>query len=156
MKKDWINNVILGFNFRMTEIQSAFGREQLKNMDKILKKRELIAKRYSEGFRGVDKLSIPNQLSFSRRSWFLYFLIFETSQIRDVVYESLLANEISSSKNYFPPIYDFPMYRRYKKDCPNTEIASKTLLTLPMFYEMNYGQVEKIVKIVKETLKNVK
>jgi perosamine synthetase len=156
LKKDWINNVILGFNFRMTEIQSAFGREQLKNMDKILKKRELIAKRYSEGFKGMDKLSIPNQISFNRRSWFLYFLIFKTSQIRDMVYESLLANNISSSKNYFPPIYDFPMYSGHKKDCRNTEIISKTLLALPMFYEMNYSQVEKIVKIVKKTLKNIK
>jgi len=156
LKKDWINNVILGFNFRMTEIQAAFGREQLKNMDKILRKRELIAKRYSEGFKGVDKISIPNQESFNRRSWFLYFLIFKTSKIRDMIYESLLVNNISSSKNYFPPVYDFPMYGGHKKDCKNTEIISETLLALPMYYEMNYSQVDKIVKILKKTLKNIK
>ncbi|MEI8327919.1 MAG: DegT/DnrJ/EryC1/StrS family aminotransferase [Candidatus Taylorbacteria bacterium] len=155
LKKDWINNVILGFNFRMTEIQSAFGREQLKNIDKILRKRELIAKKYSEGFKGMDKLSIPNQVSFNKRSWFLYFLIFDTSQIRNIVYESLLANNISSSKNYFPPIYDFPMYTGYKKDCRNTEIISKTLLVLPMFYEMNYKQVSRVVSVIKRALKKI-
>lgn len=43
LKKDWINNVILGFNFRMTEIQSAFGREQLKNIGKASKVFEIIS-----------------------------------------------------------------------------------------------------------------
>jgi dTDP-4-amino-4,6-dideoxygalactose transaminase len=154
LEKDWINNVILGFNFRMTEIQSAFGREQLKIINKILKKRELIAKKYSFSFKNIKNLTIPNQESFNKRSWFLYYLIFKTSQIRDRVYNELLINNISSNKNYFTPIYNFPMYKSCKKDCKNTETVSKTLLALPMFYEMNDKQIKKITDIVKNTLKN--
>jgi perosamine synthetase len=153
LKKDWINNVILGFNFRMTEIQAAFGREQLKKMDKILKRRELIAKKYSAGFQGIKKLSVPNQEFFNKRSWFLYFIILETSEIRDKVYKALLNKGISSSKNYFPPVYDFPMYKDHKKDCKNTEIISKTLLALPMFYEMKDKQIKEVISVIRTVLK---
>lgn len=153
LKKDWINNVILGFNFRMTEIQAAFGREQLKNMDKILRKREFIARKYSLGLRGVNKLSVPNQESFNKRSWFLYFIVLDTFETRDKVYQALLGHNISSSKNYFPPVYNFPMYKDHKKDCKNTEVISKTLLALPMFFEMNDKQIRRIVDVIKKTLK---
>jgi perosamine synthetase len=155
LKKDWINNVILGFNFRMTEVQAAFGREQLKKMDRILKRRELIAEKYSTGFRGIEKLSVPNQESFNKRSWFLYFIVLENSEIRDKIHKALLDSGITSSKNYFPPIYDFPMYKDHKKDCKNTEIISETLLALPMFYEMDDKQVNAVVDVIKKTLKKI-
>jgi perosamine synthetase len=153
LKKDWINNVTLGFNFRMTEIQAAFGREQLKKMDKILKRRESIAEKYSVGFQDIEKLSVPNQESFDKRSWFLYFVVLKTSEIRDMVHKALFNRGITSSKNYFPPVYDFPMYKNHKKDCKNTEIISKTLLALPMFYEMTDRQINKIIDVIKKSLR---
>ncbi|MFA7252242.1 MAG: DegT/DnrJ/EryC1/StrS family aminotransferase [Candidatus Paceibacterota bacterium] len=152
LKKDWINSVTLGFNFRMTEVQSAFGREQLRVMDKVLEKRRLLAQIYTALFNNVKGVVLPIQKSFNSRSWFLYFIVLESSVIRDRVYKTLLANDISSSKNYFPPIYDFPMYHGFKKNCPNTEAISQTLLALPMFYEMNITQVKKVVDVVRRTL----
>lgn len=147
--KNWMDNVILGYNFRLTEVQSAFGREQLKIIDKILKKRRLIAKRYSNGLKNLRSISIPIQKSFEMRSWFSYYIVCESSFVRDEICEALLSNGIASSKNYFPPVYNFPMYKGYKGNCKNTEIISKTLLALPMFYEMNFKQVDKVIKIIK-------
>lgn len=152
LKKDWINNVTLGFNFRMTEVQSAFGIEQLKKVDKIIKKRESIAQKYFNEFKDIKGIKLPCKKN-SKRSWFFYYIILESSEIRDRVYNFLLKNGISSSKNYFPPIYDFPMYKGHNKDCKNTEVVSKTLLVLPMFYEMNFKQVKQVVTCIKKALK---
>jgi dTDP-4-amino-4,6-dideoxygalactose transaminase len=96
---------------------------------------------------------VPNQEFFNKRSWFLYFIILETSEIRDKVYKALLNKGISSSKNYFPPVYDFPMYKDHKKDCKNTEIISKTLLALPMFYEMKDKQIKEVISVIRTVLK---
>ncbi len=153
LKKDWINNVILGFNFRLTEVQAAFGKEQLKKMDVILKRRAQIAERYSSRLKDLTELSVPNQTSFNNRSWFLYFVVFKDPEVRNKMYQVLLNQGITSSKNYFPPVYDFPMYRDHKRDCKNTETISKTLLALPMFYEMTDGQVDRIAGIIRESLK---
>ncbi len=149
LDENWMDNVILGYNFRLTEVQSAFGREQLKIIDKILKKRQLIAKRYSNGLKNLRSISIPIQKSFEMRSWFSYYIVCESSFVRDEICEALLSNGIASSKNYFPPVYNFPMYKSYKGNCKNTENISKTLLALPMYYEMNFKQVDKVIKIIK-------
>src|SRR3990167_4742802 len=121
LKKDWMKYVILGFNFRMTEMQAAFGREQLKIIDK--------------------------------RSWFVYFILLENNENRDRVYKALLGNGIASSTNYFPPIYNFPMYADYTNGCEITDKIFERILALPMFYEMTNDEVEQVSKIVKDVLK---
>lgn len=150
-KKDWINNVMLGFNFRMTEIQAAFGSAQLSQIDKILRKRESIAKKYSESLRDLD-LILPSGTP-DKRSWFFYYVMFKDNKTRDRIHDILLSKGISSSKNYFPPIYNFPMYKKYRVTCPNTETVSQTLLVLPMYFDMTMAQVDAVCRIIRETLK---
>ncbi len=150
LKKDWINNVTLGFNFRMTEMQAAFGREQLKNMDKILKKREVLARKYSTELKNNKNIITPYD---KKRSWFLYFIRLNDSEARNKVFEALLSKGVISSKNYFPPIYNYPMYSDHEKNCTNTNTVSETLLALPMYYEMTNTDVKYIANIINKTLK---
>ena len=152
LKKDWINSVILGYNFRMTEMQAAFGREQLKKIGKMLAKRELLAKKYFDLLVDTKGLITPQQMSPMKRSWFLYYVIFENQKIRDRIHQALETVGVGSSTNYFPPIYNFPMYSKCKKDCGNTEKISSKLLALPMFYEMSESDVERVVDTIKTNL----
>ena len=60
---------------------------------------------------------------------------------------------IVSSSNYFPPIYQFPAYKRFRRGrFPNTERASKTLLALPIFYGMTDKEIHKVVSVIKSSL----
>ncbi|MEI6553137.1 MAG: DegT/DnrJ/EryC1/StrS family aminotransferase [bacterium] len=152
IKKDWISNVILGYNFRLTEMQAAFGREQLKRIDRMLVKRESLAKKYADLLTGFKGLTTPQQMSPMKRSWFLYFVVFENQTVRDRIHQKLERAVIGSSTNYFPPIYNFPMYSNCKKDCDNAERISSTLLALPMFYEMSDCDVERVVDVIKANL----
>lgn len=153
LKKDWIKNVILGFNFRMTEIQAAFGIEQLKIIDKMLARREKIAHEYSSQLKNIKDVITPDQMTKNKRSWFVYFILLENGKIRDKVYGNLLKNKIASSINYFPPIYNFPMYAGFKRGCSVTDNISKRLLALPMFYEMTNEEIQQVVNVIKKTLK---
>lgn len=153
LDKDWIKNVILGYNFRMTEIQAAFGREQLKIIDEMLAKREEIANRYSVLLSGVKGLITPSKMISEKRSWFIYFVILEDSDMREKIYQALSNNKIVSSTNYFPPIYNFPMYVGCNKECTITDDISGRILALPMFYEMTDEQINKVVDVIKGAIK---
>lgn len=153
LKKKWIKNVILGFNFRMTEIQAAFGRTQLRIADKIFKRREQIAKKYELFLKECNGITLPKNISSKRRSWFLYFIICKSFELREKIYNSLLNAQIGCSKNYFPPIYNFPMYSKYSgKGFTHTEKISKTLLALPMFYGMKDVEIGQVVEVIKNAI----
>jgi perosamine synthetase len=153
LDKEWIKNVILGYNFRMTEIQAALGREQLKIIDKMLAKREEIANKYSILLSGVKGLTTPSESISEKRSWFIYFVILESSDMREKIYQALSNNRIASSTNYFPPIYNFPMYAGCNKECAITDDISGRILALPMFYEMTDEQINQVVDVIKKAIK---
>lgn len=155
LKKNWINDVILGFNFRMTEMQAAFGRAQLKVLDKILERRSKIAQKYSHFLKGIDEIITPDTLNRDKRSWFAYFILFKKISDRNLVHKSLSKAGICSSINYFPPIYKFPMYVNCRKgDYQNTEDISKRILTLPTYYQMTDKNVKYIADKIKIILNN--
>lgn len=153
LEKDWINNVILGFNFRMTEMQASMGREQLKIIDSMLARREEIAQIYSKQLQKINGVVIPNDLTTNKRSWFVYFILLESNKSRNEVHDTLLSKGIVSSTNYFPPIYNFPMHSEFQKDCKNTDSISGKLLALPMFYEMTNDEVHQVADAIKDALK---
>ncbi|MEK7172389.1 MAG: DegT/DnrJ/EryC1/StrS family aminotransferase [Patescibacteria group bacterium] len=149
-QKDWIKHVILGFNFRMTEIQAAFGRSQLRKMDKILKRREEISNIYSSLLKDINQLAIPYHSKRNKRSWFFFFITLLNSKDRDRVCKILTEQKIGFSTNFFPPIYTFPMYAKYAQgNFPNTELISKTLLALPTFYDMKDKEVKMVVATIR-------
>jgi perosamine synthetase len=153
LEKDWMKRVILGFNFRMTEIQAAFGDVQLGDVETLLKKRASIAKKYSSLLRGIPGLILPIETSDYYRSWFIYFVMTRNQIIRDRIQKALQKVGIASSSNYFPPIYRFPAYKNFHRGrFPNTERASKTLLALPIFYGMTDEEICKVVSIIKHAL----
>ncbi len=149
-EKDWIKHVILGFNFRMTEIQAAFGRSQLRKMDKILKRREEISNIYSSLLKDINQLAIPYHSKHNKRSWFFFFITLLNPKDRDKVCKILADQKIGFSTNFFPPIYAFPMYVKYAQgNFPNTELISKTLLALPTFYDMKDKEVKRVVATIR-------
>lgn len=153
LDKDWLRKVILGFNFRMTEVQAAFGRAQLDTIRSTLAERERIAKKYSDLLRGLDGLVTPADLTVSKRSWFLYFILLKDSKTREKIQKALRQFGVESSTNYFPPIYKFPAYKPYwKGKYPITERISRGLLALPMFSGMQEKEIRHIVRIIRKTL----
>ncbi len=149
-KENWIDNVILGFNYRMTEMQAAFGRVQLAKLDRMLRKREKLSKLYNTLLQNTD-LETPH-LSYFSRSWFVYYVIFKDKSIRHKIKKILDKENIKNSDSYFPPIPHFPLYRYDTSRYPISESISERLLALPLFTLLSEKSVRHVCKIL---LKNI-
>lgn len=146
---DWIHKVTLGFNFRMTEIQAAYGTASLKSLERQLLKREQLAETYHSVLKNIPGISLPQGLFPDRRSWFVYFILCQDEHARLKIHQALTDADIASSTNYFPPIYKFPMYDKFRAESfPVTESVSERLLALPMFVDLKVADIKRISKII--------
>jgi len=62
----------LGFNYRMTDIQAAIGREQLKRLPAIVSRRRALAQRYTERFQSIHRVTSPHEPQWARTNWQSY------------------------------------------------------------------------------------
>lgn len=154
-KKNWINYVVPGFNYRLTEIQAAFGRAQLKRINKLIKRRKEIANWYSKLLKETKGISLPLN-SKSLRSWVFYYIRLNDSLIRNK-----LANELERAKitvHYPQAILSFPEYKKrgYQIDqYPKTKQTVNTLLELPFYPDLKYADVKFICNKIKEVLNQI-
>lgn len=140
-KDDWINNVVLGYNYRMTEMQAVIGIEKLKTLEKIIKKRELIASNYYK-FLNKNTFLCPQDIVSLKRSWFYFFIILKDSESREKIESFLKSKGISVATHYFIPIYKFPMYKDLIGDFPNSNLRSNQILALPTYEELSKKQIK--------------
>ncbi len=132
----------LGYNFRVSDINSAIGLGQMEILDKILKKRNNVAKRYYKILKNIDGIKLPLILEGQKNSWFLFYILVD-KKIRDNFIDFLNRNGVSS-KRYFYPIHLQPFYKSqfgYKKgDFPISEKISGQLVAIPFYTDMKYGE----------------
>lgn len=149
-KKNWLKHVTLGYNFRLTEMQAAFGRAQLARLDSLLDERSRLAEEYTSALRGIDGIALPSTAS---RSWFFYYVLLPSQTIRAYVQKQLTDAGIESSTNYFLPIYDFPQFKGLRGGTyPNTEMASKRLLVLPLFPGITKTDVNLVTSVIRQAM----
>ena len=149
-KKDWINNVILGYNYRMTEIQALIGIEKIRTLDSVLKKRKLIAKYYYNHLGGNGSFLCPQDLISRERSWFYYFIILKDSNERAKIALYLKKRGIDVAIHYFVPIYKFPLYKNFEKDFPNTEKRSNQILAIPTYEDLSIKDIKYISSCIND------
>jgi len=119
----------VGYNARMNTINAAFGRVQLKRLDKWNKRRKELAKIYHELLGGIDKIKLP--IIDERHVYHLF--VIETED-RDGLREYLKSKEIFCGIHYPVAIHELRPYREYaEKNYPNSEYHAKTCLSLPMY-----------------------
>ncbi|MBS3121399.1 DegT/DnrJ/EryC1/StrS family aminotransferase [Candidatus Woesearchaeota archaeon] len=154
----WLVHERVGFNYRLNEISCSLGIEQLKKVELILKKREIVAETYNQLLDGTDGVVIPYKSDIAKRSWFIYFIILSEYLKRDELSQKLDKKGIKT-KPYLPCIHLQPAYVRlfgYKKgDFPVCEKISEHTLALPFFTDMNKETIEKVCSELKREIKDV-
>ncbi len=153
---EWLQHSRLGYNYRMSELNSSVGVVQMRRLDEMLHKRQVVANGYSEliaDIEGVTPLNIvPNT---TRMSWFVYVVRFAPTIDRNQVMANLAERGIPS-RPYFSPIHLQPFYREqfgFKPgDFPEAEAAGQSTLALPFHTNMNTDEIRVVCDALREAI----
>jgi len=150
---------ILGYNYRLSDIHSSLGISQLKKLDKFIKRRREIVKRYNEAFKNIDWLNTPYEKPDVYSVFHLYVVQFDFDKVgksRKQVMEELKSKKIGTQVHYIP-VHIQPYYQEnfgYKwGDFPIAENYYQHALSIPLYPRMTDRDVDYVIKSIVE-LKN--
>ncbi|MCW4019650.1 MAG: DegT/DnrJ/EryC1/StrS family aminotransferase, partial [Candidatus Bathyarchaeota archaeon] len=148
-------HVMLGLNYRMTEIASVIGLNQLKMLDGFLAKRRRNAKVLTEGLRGILGLKPQKPEKGAGHSYSYYTVIMDLDRFRcyrDEFVKALRAENIECMIYYPTPLTRQPALKEYadKVHCPVAEEASKRVFSVPVHPCLTEEDLEKIVEALEK------
>jgi UDP-4-amino-4,6-dideoxy-N-acetyl-beta-L-altrosamine transaminase len=165
--EEWLENVSeggwyyeqigLGLNYRMTDIQASLLISQLAKLDIFAKRRKEIVAMYNKAFEEMSEIIVQKEIPQSDTVRHLYLLQLNLEMLnagRSEIYNALMAENIGCNVHYIP-VYYFPYYQKsgYEKGlCPNAEQLYERLITIPLYYHMTDEDVKKVILAVKKVL----
>jgi perosamine synthetase len=159
--KPWLyEQQMLGFNYRMTDIQAALGLSQLGKLERFLERRRAIARRYDEAFERLPNVRLPQSApqQRSRSGHHLYIALFDFDAIgtaRTAFMTKLRDLGIGSQVHYIP-VYRQPYaVKRYGFDpaaFPESERYYRGCLSLPFYPGLTDEDVERVVAAVTQAV----
>jgi UDP-4-amino-4,6-dideoxy-N-acetyl-beta-L-altrosamine transaminase len=154
---DWYYQQIkLGFNYRMTEIQAALGLSQMSRLDQFVSDRHRLSRRYNKKLLGLPVV-LPYQAPFSYSGMHLFVIRLRASHIeltRKHVFELLRKKGIGVNIHYIP-VHTQPFYQAlgfHYGDFPEAESYYREAISLPMFHGMSKDQQDIIINSLSEIL----
>ena len=142
---------LLGYNYRITDIQCALGISQLKKLDVFLARRHTLAANYQQAFADRTDLVTPYQMEGTQSGWHLYILKLLQND-RKEIFIKLREKGIGVNVHYIP-VYMHPYYRTHgyaNVCCEKAETLYKTMLSLPLYPSLSDEQQEKVIECVKD------
>ena len=139
----------LGFNYRLTDFQSALGYFQIQNYRKNLEKRHKIAKLYYKNFKNCKKIS---QVEYSKKASYFIYQIFCNKNKRDKILNILKKNNIGVSVHYRTPVplllYYKKKYKIKKNEYLFSQKYSQTNISLPVYPSLKTTEINKISNLI--------
>ncbi len=145
-------SLILGTNYRMSEIQAAIGNVQLTRLPTFISKRQQNAQHLNQILAESSRLVLPYETKDHQHSWYLYTARLKdaTETQRNALITELKAKGIGAEAYYVNPVHQMPFYRENYgvTNLPETEKAAKEVFSLPIHPAVTEEQVDFIGKTV--------
>ncbi len=146
----------LGFNYRMTDIQAALGASQMGRLDEFVARRRGLARRYDELLQGLP-LGLPVQGAEMESSWHLYVIRLQLEKLEKThrqVFEGLRSAGIGVNLHYIP-VHTQPFYRQRGfawGDFPEAERYYGEAISLPLYFGLTESAQDRVVAVLREVL----
>lgn len=151
----------LGFNYRLTDIQSALLISQLDKLQKFSDRRKEIVNKYNEAFKDVPEIIVQKEIPESDTTRHLYVIQLNLDKLkctRKEFFDALSAENVQPQVHYVP-VYYFPFYekRGYKKGlCPEAEKLYNGMMSIPLYPLMTDSDVDDVITAVKKVVEGYK
>jgi dTDP-4-amino-4,6-dideoxygalactose transaminase len=148
---------LLGYNYRLTDVQSALGTSQMKKIDTFVARRREIVKKYNDAFKNSKEIVIPFEEDFSNSGWHIYVIRIKPELLnatRKEIFEALQSENIGVNVHYLP-VYLHPYYKNigYQRGlCPVAEEVYEDIITLPLFPSMSNEDVTDVIMAVEKVI----
>lgn len=152
----YYQQIELGFNYRITDIQAGLGSSQMKRLDEFVARRHELAERYDALLRELP-LTLPWRQPDAHSSFHLYVVRLRLDAIGKThrqVFEELRQKEIGVNLHYIP-VHTQPYYRRlgFKPgDFPLAEQYYREAISLPLYAGLSDSEQDRVVQALKEVL----
>ena len=153
----YYEEISLGYNYRITDIQSALLISQLKKLDRFAARRREITNIYHKAFESIPEIILQKETLGSETVRHIYVIRLNTRMLkagRNEVFAALQAENIGVNVHYIP-VYTFPHYQKlgYAEGlCPQAEALYDGIVTLPLFYAMTDRDVQDVIDAVNKVL----
>lgn len=158
----WYNEQVeLGYNYRMTDIQAALLLSQLDKLERFSRRRRQIVEKYDAAFAEIPQIQVQREIEESETTRHLYILRLRTELLtcsRREFFDALAAENICSQVHYLP-VYWHSYYEKlgYSKGlCPNAEKYYQEVMSLPLYYSLRDEDVEDVIRAVKKLIDHYK
>ena len=152
----YYEQIDLGYNYRMTELQASLGLSQMNRLEQFIEKRHEVAKIYNDKLSELP-IKLPFQEEFSYSAWHLYIIRLKTGATKSnhlETFNKLRAADIGVNLHYMP-IYLQPYYKKmgFKPGlCPEAENYYSQAISIPMYSRMRKEDIYKVCDVLREIL----
>ena len=155
----YYEQIDLGYNYRVTDMQAALGTSQMKRLPEFLQRRRYLAKRYNELLADFP-LTLPYQMEGTNSSWHLYVACFrEDASLtkKERLFQEMKKHGITLNMHYIP-VHLQPYYQNMgfvHGDFPVSEAYYEKAFTLPLYYGLSDEEQETVVEALHASLSRI-
>lgn len=152
----YYQQVDLGFNYRMTDIQAALGASQMDRLDEFVARRRELAVRYNELLKDLP-LRMPFVMEGANPSWHIYVVRVDFARVKKTkaeIFREMRERGITLNLHYIP-VHTQPYYEALghkPEECPLALDYYREAMTLPLYYALTNEEQDKIVAALREVL----
>ena len=140
-------HVLLGYNWRLTEMQAAIGRVQLRKLDAILDRKRANAAWMTDRLSRAPGIQPPFTVPGARPAHMLYTCLVDTG--RDTV-AGILRDQGIETRLYFPPAHTQPIFAGQHACLPQTEEVATRMISLPMHSRLTPAELRYLADAIEE------
>jgi perosamine synthetase len=146
--------LVIGFNYRMTDVQAAVGRKQLERLPDLVSRRRAIAASYAELLGNIDGLALPVEPEWARSNWQSYCVRLPNRVDQKAVMQSLLNQGIATRRGIMCSHRE-PPYSSEKQhhDLRQSELAQDNSILLPIYTQMTEDDVARVANALRRELR---
>lgn len=153
------DEISIGYNYRITDFQAALIVNQMRKLEKFIRRRKEIVKTYDDAFAQLPEIIIQREIPESDTCRHLYIIRLDLDKLtctRKEFYDAMGAENVQCQIHYIP-VYWFSYYKRlgYEKGtCQQAEALYKSIMSIPLYPRMTDGDVDDVIHAVQKVVVN--